>query len=62
MQRTLSGAASGPGAVYAWKGSSKVGEGRMEIREVTPPSKVAIRLDFIKPFEGLAQMKQVAEK
>ena len=52
MKRTLSGASSGPGAVYEWQGSSKVGQGRMEIREVAPPSKVVIQLDFIKPFEG----------
>ena len=52
MKRTLSGPASGPGATYAWQGSSKVGAGRMEIKEVTAPSKVEIQLDFIKPFEG----------
>nr|HET7858124.1 SRPBCC family protein [Caldimonas sp.] len=52
MKRTLSGAESGTGAVYAWEGSSKVGAGRMEIRDVAPPSKVVIQLDFIKPFEG----------
>jgi uncharacterized protein YndB with AHSA1/START domain len=52
MKRTLSGAPSGPGAVYAWDGSSKVGAGRMEIKEAAPPSKVSIQLDFIKPFEG----------
>jgi uncharacterized protein YndB with AHSA1/START domain len=52
MKRTLSGAERGTGAVYAWEGSSKVGAGRMEIRDVAPPSKVVIQLDFIKPFEG----------
>jgi uncharacterized protein YndB with AHSA1/START domain len=52
MKRTLSGAPSGTGAVYAWEGSNKVGAGRMEIRDVAPPSKVVIQLDFIKPFEG----------
>ncbi len=52
MKRTYSGAASGKGAAYAWEGNSKVGEGRMEITEASPPSKVTIRLDFIKPFEG----------
>ena len=52
MKRTLSGAASGPGAVYEWQGAGKVGAGRMEIREVTPPAKVEIQLDFIKPFKG----------
>ncbi len=52
MKRTLSGPASGPGASYAWQGSGKVGAGRMEIKEAAVPTKVAIQLDFIKPFEG----------
>lgn len=52
MKRTFSGAANGKGAVYAWEGDSKVGQGRMEITEVAPPSKVAIQLDFLKPIEG----------
>jgi carbon monoxide dehydrogenase subunit G len=52
MKRTYSGAASGNGAVYAWQGNSKVGEGRMEISDTSPPSKVTIKLDFIKPFEA----------
>ncbi|HUL08272.1 MAG TPA: SRPBCC family protein [Candidatus Acidoferrum sp.] len=52
MQRTLSGAASGQGAIYAWSGNGNVGQGRMEILESSPPSRIAIKLDFIKPFEG----------
>ncbi len=52
MKRTLSGAASGPGAVYEWSGSGKVGAGRMEIKEVEAPSRVTIQLDFLKPFES----------
>ncbi len=52
MQNTFSGAASGLGAAYAWQGNNKVGAGRMEIIESTPPSRIAIRLDFIKPFEA----------
>jgi uncharacterized protein YndB with AHSA1/START domain len=52
MKRTYSGAASGKDAAYAWEGNSKVGEGRMEILEASPPSKVSIKLDFLKPFEG----------
>jgi len=51
MKRTLSGSASGTGAVYAWDGSSKVGAGRMEIKEAAP-AKVVIQLDFLKPFEA----------
>jgi uncharacterized protein YndB with AHSA1/START domain len=52
MQRTYSGATAGQGAVYAWKGNSQVGAGRMEIIESVPSSKVGIKLDFIEPFEG----------
>ena len=52
MIRTHSGAAQGKGAVYAWQGNSKVGEGRMEITDATPPARVVIQLDFLKPFEA----------
>jgi len=52
MKRNLSGAASGKGAVYEWAGNGNVGQGRMEITDSSPPSKVTIKLDFIKPIEG----------
>ena len=52
MQRTHSGAPAGQGAVYAWDGNQKVGQGRMEITESTQPSRVRIQLDFLKPFEA----------
>jgi hypothetical protein len=52
MKRTLSGAAMGPGAAYAWNGDSNVGSGRMEIIAATAPSNVDINLDFIRPFES----------
>ena len=52
LKRTFSGVASGMGAVYEWTGNSKVGAGRMEITEPTPPNKIVIKLDFIRPFEG----------
>ncbi|MES2325491.1 MAG: SRPBCC family protein [Pseudomonadota bacterium] len=52
MVRTHSGAASGKGAVYHWKGNDDVGEGRMEITDVAMPGKVLIKLDFIDPFES----------
>jgi hypothetical protein len=51
MSRTFSGAEQGPGAVYEWSGNSNIGQGRMEILEVTP-EKVTIKLDFIRPMEG----------
>ncbi len=52
LKRTYSGSGQGQGAVYEWDGNKKVGTGRMEIIEIAPPSKVLIKLDFIKPFEG----------
>lgn len=52
MKRTYGGAESGKGAVYAWDGNDTVGKGRMEIVDSTPPHRVVIKLDFLKPFEG----------
>ena len=52
MKRTYSGAQQGTGAAYAWDGNKDVGQGRMEIVESTPPSKIVIKLDFVKPFEA----------
>jgi carbon monoxide dehydrogenase subunit G len=52
MQRTFSGAGSGRGSIYEWAGNSNVGSGRMEITESSAPSRVAIKLDFLKPFEA----------
>ena len=52
LKRTHSGTTSGKGAVYEWEGNSQVGQGRMEISEVSPPSHLLIKLDFLKPFEA----------
>ena len=52
MTRLHSGAAEGKGAIYAWEGNKKVGKGRMEILEAMPPERLAIKLDFLKPFEA----------
>jgi uncharacterized protein YndB with AHSA1/START domain len=52
MKKTHSGAASGKGAIYEWEGNKKVGKGRMEIMEASPPAKLSIKLDFFKPFEA----------
>ena len=52
MKRSFGAATSGKGAVYAWEGNKDVGQGRMEIAESVPPSKLAIKLDFLKPFEA----------
>jgi uncharacterized protein YndB with AHSA1/START domain len=52
MKRSFSGAERGTGAVYAWEGNKNVGSGRMEILDASTPSKIVIKLDFFKPFEG----------
>ncbi|MEO8151832.1 MAG: SRPBCC family protein [Rhizobacter sp.] len=52
MQRNFGSTTAGQGATYGWTGNSKVGEGRMEILESAPASKVSIKLDFLKPFEA----------
>ena len=52
MKRSYDGAESGKGAIYGWDGNKNVGSGRMEILDTSAPSKILIKLDFFKPFEG----------
>jgi uncharacterized protein YndB with AHSA1/START domain len=52
MKRTFGAATSGKGATYAWDGDKNVGQGSMEIAESVPHSRIAIKLDFVKPFEA----------
>ncbi|MDC6171124.1 SRPBCC family protein [Paucibacter sp. XJ19-41] len=47
---------AGAGARYGWE-SDKVGVGSMEITEVAAPSRVAMKLDFVKPFEAHNQVE-----
>ncbi|MDF0668482.1 MAG: SRPBCC family protein [Nitrospira sp.] len=51
LKRSFSGASQGKGAQYQWEGNSKVGTGGMEIMEAAP-SKIRLKLDFLKPFEA----------
>jgi hypothetical protein len=48
---TYSGPAAGKGASYAWK-SDQLGIGSMTIADTTEPMRVALKLDFVKPFEA----------
>jgi uncharacterized protein YndB with AHSA1/START domain len=58
MKRILSGTPRGKGAVYEWESTDgKAGTGRMEIIESSPPSKIAIQLDLVKPFESLCTLE-----
>ncbi|MCW0234639.1 MAG: SRPBCC family protein [Ferrovibrio sp.] len=55
MQRRYSGPAAGKGARYAWDGDKNIGAGSLEIVESVPHAKVAVRLDFLKPFESTSR-------
>ncbi len=52
MTRTYGGSAKGVGATYAWSGNDDVGQGKMEVIEAVPASKLTFKLDFLKPFEA----------
>jgi hypothetical protein len=50
IQRTFSGPEIGKGAASEWRGGGSRGEGRMLITESVANSKVAVAVDFVKPF------------
>jgi uncharacterized protein YndB with AHSA1/START domain len=52
MKRSFGATTAGKGATYAWEGNSEVGQGSMQIVESAAPSRVALKLDFLKPFEA----------
>ncbi len=52
MKRTFGAVTVGRGALYSWDGNKDVGQGSMEITESAAPSRVAIKLRFVKPFEA----------
>jgi hypothetical protein len=51
MERAYDGPSAGVGAIYAWRGNSKAGEGRMEIVE-SEPQHVAVDLLFAAPMKA----------
>jgi hypothetical protein len=44
VKNTFEGPAAGAGAVFAWAGNSKVGEGRMTLTESRPSEQIRIKL------------------
>lgn len=52
IRRGYSGSASGVGAVYAWNGNDEVGQGRMEVIEAQPPTRLRILLDVLRPVQS----------
>ena len=49
---TFEGPRAGAGAVMAWAGNNKVGEGRMTIVESRPNEFIRFKLEFFKPFKA----------
>jgi uncharacterized protein YndB with AHSA1/START domain len=52
MKRSYGPTTSGKGAAYGWEGDKNVGQGSMEITDARSPSHIALKLDFLKPFEA----------
>jgi len=51
-KNTFEGPTGRPGAVFAWAGNQKVGEGRMTLTESRPNELIRIKLEFFKPFKA----------
>ena len=49
---TYRGPDSGKGAAHDWEGNSQVGKGSVEITELSPTSKVLMKLDMMSPMEA----------
>lgn len=56
MKKTYQGVDGQKGASYAWDGNDQVGRGTMTLTELSPSSKVGIKLDFEVPFEAHNQV------
>ena len=52
MKKEFAGTPAAPGSTYHWAGNDKVGEGRMTLVEASAPSRVAYKLEFLKPWES----------
>ena len=52
LKRTYGGTAGAVGQTYAWEGDKNVGTGSMTVTDIRPAEKVALNLDFLRPFEA----------
>ncbi len=57
MKKTLEGPPEGVGAKYTWSGNNEVGEGSTTLVESVPSEKVGMKLEFIRPFAGTADVQ-----
>jgi uncharacterized protein YndB with AHSA1/START domain len=56
MTSAIEGSGVGPGSAYTWRGNDQVGEGRMTITASVPASDVALRLEFLKPWQATSDV------
>ncbi|NNC91823.1 MAG: SRPBCC family protein, partial [Acidimicrobiia bacterium] len=55
VAKSYTGPESGVGASYSWKGNRKVGEGNMKITDAQRPGRVALDVQFLKPFKSQSE-------
>ncbi len=56
MKKTLTATTTGVGASYSWEGNKEVGKGKMTIIDSRPNERVAQKLEFIEPFQSIAEV------
>jgi uncharacterized protein YndB with AHSA1/START domain len=52
LRRTYGNPAHGVGATSEWIGSPRSGQGKMTITATSPPSRITVAVDFVKPFKA----------
>jgi uncharacterized protein YndB with AHSA1/START domain len=57
MKKTLEGPAEGVGAIYRWNGNNEVGEGSTSLIESKPFERIAMKLEFVRPFAGTSDVQ-----
>ena len=50
--KIYTGSHTGQGSVYDWDGKSQAGTGRIAITESSPPSRIVMQLDMLKPCKA----------
>lgn len=56
MKRIVTGTPGTVGHSYSWEGNGKAGAGSMTLTALSPPERISIRLDFLKPWKATDQV------
>lgn len=57
LKRTYEGPPAGTGSAYSWAGNAQIGEGRMTMTESKPNERIAIKLEFFKPWKATNEVE-----